>query len=255
MPDRSPPQFLRRDFLVGSAAGFALTGSARLLRDGQALDPGTMTPSYAQSGEDVIVAGIFDFFSVPRPSYLDIGAFLPIFSSNTYLLYQRGSQGVLVEPNVDLIPELRSTRPRDTVLNVGVGLTEQASADYYCMSVIQDNTFDKGEAERRVAASGGKVRIKRVLPIPLISINRIIAEHFPSGGPDFLSIDIESMDLAVLKTMDFTRYRPKVICAETLVEPTFRMNPETTKFLSEKGYELRGLTCANTIYADQSLFR
>jgi len=246
---------MRRDFLVGSAAGFALTGSAKLLSGGQVLDPGTMTASYAQSGEDVIVAGILDVFSVPKPSYLDVGAFLPIFSNNTYLLYQRGGRGVLVEPNVDLIPELRSRRPRDTVLNVGVGLTEQTSADYYCMSVIQNNTFDKGDAERRVAASGGKLRIKRVVPIPLISINRIVAEHFPSGGLDFLSIDIEGLDLAVLKTMDFTRCRPKVICAETIGEGTYRMNPETTTFLSEKGYEVRGMTCANTIYVDQSLFK
>ena len=214
-----------------------------------------MTPSYAQSGEDVIVAGILDYFSVLKPSYLDVGAFLPIFSNNTYLLYQRGSRGVLVEPNVDLIPELRSKRPRDTVLNVGVGLTEQTAADYYCMSLIQWNTFDKGEAERRVAANGGKVRIERVVRIPLIPINRIIAEHFPSGGPDFLSIDIESMDLAVLKTMDFTRCRPKVICSETFVDQTFRMNPETTKFLAHQGYELRGMTCANTIYVDQSLIK
>ena len=79
------------------------------------------------------------------------------------------------------------------------------------MSVPEWNTFDQAEAERRVAANEGKVKIERVVKMPLIAINRIIADYFPPNGPDFLSIDIESLDLAVLKTLDFTRFRPKVM--------------------------------------------
>jgi len=45
---------------------------------------------------------------------------------------------VLVEPNVDLIPELKKRRPMDVVLNVGVGITEQSSAPYYSMSLKND---------------------------------------------------------------------------------------------------------------------
>jgi FkbM family methyltransferase len=187
-----------------------------------------------------------------RPTYLDIGACLPISSNNTYLFYRRGSRGVLVEPNIDLIPELRAKRPGDAVLNVGVGVTEQDAADYYCMTLPGWNTFDKDEAQRRVAANGGKAKIERVMKMPLISINRIITEHFPPEGPDFLSIDIESLDLPVLKTLDLTRFRPKVMCVETLVTTTTRMNPETTTFLASHGYEVRGMTIANTIYRDQS---
>ena len=127
------------------------------------------------------------------------------------------------------------------MLNVGVGQTKQSEMDYYCMSLMQWNTFAKEEAERRVAESKGKVQIEKVVTIPLISINRIMADHFPPGGPDFLSIDIESLDLDVLKTIDFRRFRPKVICTETLIAMTFRMDPETTKFLESHGYQLAGL--------------
>jgi FkbM family methyltransferase len=187
-----------------------------------------------------------------RTTYLDVGAFRPIYANNTYLLYQKGDRGVLIEPNIDLIPELRAKRPGDTVLNVGVGTTKQSAADYYCLSLPEWNTFDKAEAERRVAAYGGKVKIERVVKMPLIAINRIMAEYFPPSGPDILSIDIESLDLAVLRTMDFTRFRPKVMCVETLDSMTFRMEPETTNFLASHGYEVRGMTFANTIYMDQS---
>jgi len=252
MSDKTRPQVLRRDFLVGSAAGIAATSSAALLANGRTRQPEGMTTSYAQFGEDVNVAWILDQLNLTRTTYLDIGAYLPIFANNTYLLYQRGSRGVLVEPNIDLIPELRAKRPGDTVLNVGVGVTEQGAADFYCMSLPEWNTFDKDEAEGRVSAHGGRVKIERVVKMPLITINRIMADHFPPSGPDFLSIDIESLDLAVLKTLDFTRFRPKVMCVETLVTMTSRMDPETTKFLASHGYEVRGMTIANTIYMDQS---
>src|SRR4051812_17590604 len=173
-----------------------------------------VNPSYAQSGEDVIVASIFDYLKIAKPSYLDVGAFLPIFSNNTYLLYRRGSRGVLVEPNIGLVPDLVAKRPGDIVLNVGVGLTSQGAADYYCMSLPQWNTFDKDEAERRVTETKGKVKIEAVVKMPLVPINRIMTEHYPRGGPDFLSIDVESLDLEVLRTIDFARFRPKVICTE-----------------------------------------
>jgi FkbM family methyltransferase len=246
------PQVLRRDFLVGSAVGIIATGSATVLKFGRPHYPEGTNASYAQSGEDVIVAGILDHFHLTKMTYLDLGAFLPIYSNNTYLLYQKGHRGVLVEPNIDLIPELRAKRPNDTVLNVGVGLTEQSAADYYVLSLMQWNTFDKAEAERRVAANPDKIKIERVVKMPLIPINRIMAEYFPPSGPDFLSIDIESLDLAVLQTIDFTRFRPKVMCVETLVPTTFRMEPEITKFLASHGYVVRGMTIANTIYMDQS---
>jgi FkbM family methyltransferase len=249
----SRPQFLRRDFLVGSAAGLAVGGLAGFPRAFRPGYPEGVNPSYAQSGEDVIVAAIFDALKIVKPTYLDVGAYLPIFSNNTYLFYQKGSRGVLVEPNVDLIPELRTKRPGDTVLNVGIGVTEQDAADYYRMTLSQWNTFDKDEAERRVAKTGGGVKIVQVVKMPLVPINRIISEHFPRVGPDFLSIDIESLDLAVLRTLDFSRFRPKVICTETLIPLTAQMDPEITRFLGSQGYEVRGMTFPNTIYIDRSL--
>jgi len=245
------PQLLRRDFLVGAAAGIAGTSSAALLTNARKCQPEGIT-SYAQFGEDVTAWWILDQFHLTRPTYLDVGAFRPVLANNTYLLYEKGSRGVLVEPNIDLIPELKAKRPGDAVLNVGVGPNEQSAADYFCLSVPEWNTFDKDEAEKRVMEYGGRVKIERVVKIPLISINCIMADHFPPGGPDFLSIDIEALDLAVLKTVDFGRFRPKVMCVETPVAKTFGMEPETTNFLASHGYEVRGMTIANTIYMDQS---
>ncbi|MEJ7637647.1 MAG: FkbM family methyltransferase [Singulisphaera sp.] len=246
-------QLLRRDFLVGGAAGFAATRSIGWIKGGSHEDPEAARPSYAQCGEDRIVQSIFEYLNIDRPSYLDIGAYLPIFSSNTFLFYASGSRGVLVEPNLDLIPELKAKRPRDTVLNVGVGVSDQGAADYFRMTLPQWNTFDGDEARRRAVKTKGKVKIEQVVKMPLVPINRIIADHFPGKDPEFLSIDVESLDLSILRTLDFQRFRPKVICTETLVHMTARMDLGTTEFLSRQGYHARAMTFANTIYVDRTL--
>ena len=46
--------------------------------------------SYAQSGEDLILAHLFYKLNIAKPTYLDIGANHPSFISNTYFFYLRG---------------------------------------------------------------------------------------------------------------------------------------------------------------------
>jgi Methyltransferase FkbM domain len=58
--------------------------------------------------------------------------------------------------------------------------------------------------------------VERVLKMPLININRLIAENLASA-PDLLSIDVEGLDTAILKTLDLSRFRPAVICVEALL--------------------------------------
>ena len=56
-----------------------------------------MKESYAQMGEDLVCD---HYLGEPlKGVYLDIGAYEPIFLSNTYLFYKRGWTGITVEPN------------------------------------------------------------------------------------------------------------------------------------------------------------
>lgn len=260
-PARRNSQLFRRDFLVGATGGIAagLIGtraatavaspdmSARVLF-------GAKQVSYSQGGEDVIIAHLFQAITRNEsPTYLDIGAYEPITSNNTYLLYRNGGHGILIEPNPDLTGKLRRTRPGDTVLAVGIGISDDPSADYYLMSDAELHTFDKEQAER--LQREGVSPIQGVLKMPLININSVIADHFGGVCPDLISIDIEGLDYAVLKTLDFAKYRPKIICAETLITNTERHNPETVALLTGLGYQIRGMTYANTIFVDTKVYR
>src|SRR5690349_1011948 len=87
--------------------------------------------TWSQCGEDVIVDFVLQIFGVQKPRYLDIGAYHPTKLSNTYGMYRRGCSGVLIEPNPVLYEAIRRKRPRDTVLNCGVGITAEREAPFY----------------------------------------------------------------------------------------------------------------------------
>jgi FkbM family methyltransferase len=223
------PKLTRRELLIGSASGATgvVTGMVayrylrKVIRAENLYDvfPFQSQPSYAHSGEDIIAMRFLndpDWVGSgrnvnPKPSYLDIGAADPVGGNNTYLFYMMGGRGVLVEPNIDFVRKIKARRPEDIVLNVGVGVAEQKEADYYCYSSQPAwNTFDKETVDHRLATANEKP--SRVIKMPLVPINRIIEENFHGKAPDFLSIDVEGLDLAILKTLDFQRFRPKVLC-------------------------------------------
>ncbi len=263
-----PSRPRRRDLLMAGVAG--LTGMAAGGVTGRftapqpvqqhesepAPTPGPAFPanafaSYAQSGEDLILMAFVNHFKLERPTFLDIGAWEPVVASNTFLLYTRGGRGVLVEPNPALADRIREVRPEDKLLAAGIGITDAADADYFMFNEAQMNTFDPDQV--KLITHDPRFKLEKTVKVPLVNINRAVAEHLGGKAPDVLSIDIEGLDLAVLKTLDFTRYRPKMICAETLVATTLKHNPETTPFLTSHGYEVRGMTFANTIYLDRKM--
>ncbi|MDP3539058.1 MAG: FkbM family methyltransferase [Azonexus sp.] len=208
--------------------------------------------SYAQSGEDLIVDFIFRAMRMEHPSYLDIGAHHPTHFSNTYFFYKSGSVGVTVEPDPTLFRQLRDKRPKDVHLNVGVGEANAASLPFYVMSTKTLNSFSKEEAERYQAT--GMHRIDKILNIPVVSIGDVLSANFPDRSPDFLSVDVEGLDFQILKAIDFSKYRPIVVCVETI---TFSENRQEKKvseiieYMCNNGYFVYADTYINSIFVDR----
>ncbi len=82
------------------------------------------------------------------------------------------------------------------------------------MSTRTLNTFSEVEAKRYEAM--GTQRIEKVLEIPMVTLEEIFAEQFQNQEPTLVSIDIEGLDFDVLSTLDFGKFRPAIICVETL---------------------------------------
>jgi FkbM family methyltransferase len=214
--------------------------------------------SYSQCGEDLIVDFICQALKIEKPSYLDIGAHHPTYLSNTYLFYQRGCQGVCIEPDPTLCAEIKRVRKRDACLNIGVGLSEGAAgaaeADFFIMTTRTLNTFSREEAERY--QSYGRNRIEKVMRIPLVKIGSVIKDHFKSR-PNFVSLDVEGYDLAVLKTFDFDAVRPEIFCIETVTyteDNSEEKIPEIVDLMTAQGYMPWADTFINTIFVDRKVW-
>jgi FkbM family methyltransferase len=241
--------FGKRKYLGNLARG----GAADALDDSAAYPAATPgANSYAQCGEDVNVDFTFRYLNVDDITYLDIGAHHPTLINNTYFFYRAGHRGVLVEPNVAMCELLRSVRPEDKTLVAGIGVTAVREADYYLMTESAWNTFSREEAEHQVEVTKGAVKIKNVTKVPLLDINEVMEAHF-KGAPAFLSLDAEGLHLAILKTIDFTKYRPKAICVETLISGSRKTIPEIPAFMETQGYVARGGSLVNTIFIDSRL--
>jgi FkbM family methyltransferase len=231
--------------LAGAGVGLVVPRTTPPRREEQLFNK-----SYAQQGEDLVVAAILQKLRIRKPTYLDIGAHHPIIGSNTYAFYEVGSRGVLVEPNPHYAELLRKTRPGDVVLDVGIGVTSQTAADYYVIRGDgQLNTFSKEQAEQH-AKIAGPGAIERVIKLPLVPINDVLARHFSAGPPDFVSMDIEGLDFDILKTLDFDRWRPPVFCIETSgFGPD--LNEGILGLMEQKRYALRGGSHVNSVFVDR----
>ena len=252
----------RRDFIGGAVCGSAIAIGGGPARD--PITPPTPSPaqplpslpeharlSFSQQGEDIVLFHVFhELLKIVAPTYLDVGAAYPVRSNNTYLLYTTGARGVLVEPNPVLATQLRRHRPGDTVIEAGIGVAETAEADYYeIKGNPMLNTFSADQVARLQRNQTESV-VERVVKMPLLNINRVILEHW-GQAPDLVSTDVEGLDEAIIRTLDLSRLRPGVICAEAVPMTRFGRLSRITRYLVSQGYIPRGGSMYNTIYIDR----
>lgn len=212
--------------------------------------------SYAQFGEDLLIDYFFQhYLKKSNPTYLDIGTNHPINGNNTYLFYLRNCFGVCIEPDPVLYKEILSKRSKGIVLNVGVGIGKEPEGTLYTFPEPYTgwNTFSKEEAINRQKETG--INYTASEKISFLSINNVIEKYF-NPYPDFVSIDVEGLDFAILQTLDFNRFRPAVFCVETM---SFSVSNEAEKcadiidLLSASGYLSYADTHINTIFVRKDI--
>jgi len=212
-------------------------------------------PSYAQAGEDMIIDYLFNSLGIQKPSYLDIGANQPVLCNNTYFFYRKGCTGVCVEPDPSLFSIIKKKRPHDIILNIGIGLNNDLSAVFYLFPGHLNtwSTFSEEEAVSRENETG--IKYKKI-KVQLKTINSIVEEYF-NPYPNFISIDVEGLDLDILRSLDFEKFKPEVICAETLsfgTTSTEKKLHDIIDFMHSKGYISYADTHINTIFCRKDLF-
>lgn len=163
--------------------------------------------SFSQYAEDLMLG--VTLLPNRQGRYVDVGAYHPWRTSNTYKLYLRGWSGITIEPNPEMARLFRRTRPRDVHVVCGVA-AEPSELTYYRFGDGKLNTFSEEQARACVERGSPIVDRQSVRCVPLQSI---LDEH-AIGPIDFLSVDCEGFDLTALKSINFKKNSPTSIIVE-----------------------------------------
>lgn len=186
-----------------------------------------------------------------RGFYVDVGAHHPVRFSNTYFFYKKGWRGINIDATPGSMSLFKWLRRRDVNLELGIG-PAKGSLTFYCFDEPALNTLSKQVADER--ASGGRYKIKKEVIVPILPLSEVLSQHLPSGQKiDFLSVDVEGMDEVVLRSNDWSRFRPVYVLAEDSNFEMGAQNGETVgvyQFLTEQGYALVAKTQRTLIFKD-----
>ncbi len=198
--------------------------------------------SFSQEGEDMILGKLLE--GTEKGFFLDIGAHHPFRFSNTYSFYLKGWRGI----NIDAMPGsmvlFKKYRKEDINLEIPIA-KEKKTIPFYTFNESALNTFSEVLAKERGVT-------KKIYQLEACPLSDILDKYMPSNiqNIDFMSVDVEGLDLEVLESNNWDKYKPRIIAIESLVTANdiySSLNSEVTKFLETKNYSL----CSK---ADNTLF-
>ena len=170
--------------------------------------------------------------------FVDVGANHPTEKNQTWFLECQGWSGLLIEPNPELCELLRAGRPRSRTFQTAIcGPGEEGEAELH-LAVAHNKSSLRPEWDH--ALTGKRIRVTTR------TLNSVLAEAGLSRI-DFLSIDVEGLELDTLRGLDLGRHQPGLI----LLEDHF-YSYQKHFYLRCHGYKLVRRTGYNNWYVPQS---
>jgi len=195
----------------------------------------------------MILSRIFD--GQKKGFYVDVGAHHPRRFSNTRLFYKQGWSGINIEPNPEVGRLFEKERPKDINLQCGVSDLE-GELTYYYFDEPALNTFDYEMVKSRLDTTPYK--LTNQAPIPVFRLDTIFKKYLSSTQRiDLLTIDVEGLDFAVLRSNDWEFFRPICIVVETLnTDLQQDISSDIAKFLINLGYKIFARTYNSLIFVE-----
>ena len=202
--------------------------------------------SYAQEGEDLILYRMI-YGKIDKGFYVDVGAHHPKRFSNTYFFYKKGWRGINIEPMPGNKQIFDKYRPRDTNLEIPISSKEEELI-YYIFNDPALNGFSKDLSLQRNELSDYK--IIKTINMRTKTLRSILDRYLPIGQKiDFLSIDVEGLDMEVLISNDWEKYRPEYILIEDKdFDFVTHESLEIYNFICKMSYKLMAKTLSTSIF-------
>jgi FkbM family methyltransferase len=188
------------------------------------------------SAEEKLVWEFFD--CSPHGFFVEVGANHPQIGSQTWHLEQKGWRGILIEPQVDFVPMLRTERPGSTIVNAACSFP---GADPVMLLHSPAENFS-GRASLKKNVDDVDVVYLRTEKVKVTTLNQVVVD---AGSPtiELLSIDVEGTELDVLRGLDLSQHRPALILIE---DKCYSLDKH--RYLRGHGYRLIRRTGFNNWY-------
>jgi hypothetical protein len=112
------------------------------------------------------------------------------------------------------------------------------------------NSLDEG-AVRNFVCSNPKFSIRDIVDVRAVTINDIVNDYCSGVFPDFLSVDVEGLELEILKAAEFKNSRPSVVCCE-FINSYGSLFSDHDSFFRDLNYFRYATIGPNSIYVDES---
>ncbi len=199
--------------------------------------------SYSQCGEDIILNIIFN--SKKDGFYIDIGANNPKIQSNTYLLYLNGWKGINIDALPNSMDSFKKIRSKDINIEKAISNIEE-NLTYFKFENSFYNTLNESAIDRIKLHSP----LVEKLPIKTTTLSNLL-DNYEIKDIDFFSIDVEGLDLQVLMSNNWTKYRPKVIIIESFSGSINNLQEDNVyKYLLNLNYDYFCSTPTNAFFLD-----
>jgi FkbM family methyltransferase len=170
---------------------------------------------YSQNGEDCL---LWKFFAYKKEGlFIDVGAFDGRFLSNTYSFEQQGWKGICIEPHPVYFKLCNQLRTNSICINAACVKSPDLEKIFFnadeigLLSGIKKNPV----IQKRYQKIGLEFKGFKEIEIQTVTLNQVISQYVQKNQEiDFVSIDVEGTELDVIKGIDLSRYRPRVIVVE-----------------------------------------
>lgn len=203
------------------------------------------SPYVSQSGQDKWVVETL-FPGKTDGVFVDIGAHDGVSFSNTYALERLGWTGLAVEPIPEVFERLAANRSCATLrgcIGAPPGKRRFRRVRGYAemLSGLIDDYDPRHEARiaRETAAQGGEIE---EIEVDCFDFHAALATHAITRV-DYLSVDVEGAELAILTSIDFGCVDVRVIGVENNYN-----DPGVWRLLRRKGFALHARVGADEFY-------
>jgi FkbM family methyltransferase len=168
---------------------------------------------YSSPGLRSLDKKVLDYLPTEPGVFLEIGANDGFSQSNTYYLERvLGWHGVLIEPVPSLFRSCRRLRKHSVTFNracVGPNGPTQIDVAMLGLMSVALGLQEPGEETGRLGR-----RSPKTVTVPTATLSDLI-DQAHEKSVDFMSVDVEGAELAVLSGLDLNRHTPGYLLVET----------------------------------------